>query len=145
MLTIDRARDEPLTLLCLGAHSDDIEIGCGGTILRLTGDFSNVRVVWVVFAAADQRAEEARHSADAFLQSAQGKTVIVKDFRDVFVRLDENTCRTKIQYLLDGFRTQAGRQWFTEDTFLALLRLRGIESPIPTTYAEAFYCRKLAL
>ncbi len=215
MLTIDRARDEPLTLLCLGAHSDDIEIGCGGTILRLTGDFSNVRVVWVVFAAANQRAEEARHSADAFLQSAQGKTVIVKDFRDgffpyiggeikeyfeqlkrecspdiifthyrhdrhqdhrvisdlswnifrshlileyeipkydgdlgspnVFVRLDENTCRTKIQYLLDGFRTQAGRQWFTEDTFLALLRLRGIESPIPTTYAEAFYCRKLAL
>jgi LmbE family N-acetylglucosaminyl deacetylase len=215
MLRLSHAPDEMLTILCLGAHSDDIEIGCGGTILRLIGEYNYVHVVWIVCSAIGQRANEARQSAGFFLGSADDKTVIVKDYRDgffpyigaeikeyfellkqdcspdiifthyrhdrhqdhrvisdltwntfrshlileyeipkydgdlgspnLFVGLDESVCRSKVEYLLDAFRTQAGKQWFSADTFLAILRLRGIESPTPTTYAEAFYCRKLAL
>jgi LmbE family N-acetylglucosaminyl deacetylase len=73
-----------LTLLCLGAHSDDIEIGCGGTILRLLEEFPAARVVWVVFGAAGDRAVEARKSADLFLENADQHELILKGFRDGF-------------------------------------------------------------
>ncbi len=59
-----------------------------------------------------------------------------------FVHLDEATCREKFAILHECFASQRGKHWFTEDTFLALLRLRGVESASPTRYAEAFYCRK---
>jgi LmbE family N-acetylglucosaminyl deacetylase len=62
---------------------------------------------------------------------------------NLYVHLDDATCRMKIQHLFDHFKTQTTRHWFTEDTFLGLLRLRGIESVSPDKYAEAFYCRKL--
>ena len=52
------------------------------------------------------------------------------------------TCRRKVRCIIDSFQTQQNRQWFTEDTFLSLLRLRGIESAAPGGYAEAFFCRK---
>jgi len=52
----------PSHILCLGAHSDDIEIGCGGTLMSLLGQ-SSPSVTWVVFSAAGDRAEEARRSA----------------------------------------------------------------------------------
>ena len=48
-------------------------------------------------------------------------------------------------YVMAGFPTQAGRQWFTEDTFWAMLRVRGVEANSPTRYAEAFYGRKVVL
>ena len=51
------------TILCLGAHSDDIEIGAGATVLRLVREHPQARVVWVVLAAAGRRGEEARASA----------------------------------------------------------------------------------
>jgi LmbE family N-acetylglucosaminyl deacetylase len=60
-----------------------------------------------------------------------------------FVHLSEAQCRTKARILLECFKTQRGKQWFTEDTFLALARLRGIESNAPRKFAEAFYCRKM--
>jgi LmbE family N-acetylglucosaminyl deacetylase len=60
-----------------------------------------------------------------------------------FVHLTESICRRKIAYILDIFKTQKEKQWFTEDTFLSVLRLRGIESNAPSKYAEAFYCRKM--
>ncbi len=60
-----------------------------------------------------------------------------------FVPLDKSICRMKIRYILDCFKTQNGKHWFTEDTFLSLLTIRGIESNAPSKYAEAFYCRKL--
>lgn len=215
MLTIDRRPGEQLRILCLGAHSDDIEIGCGGTILRLTGTYRDIHVVWVVLGATQQRADEARRSADLFLGQATEKTVVVKGFRDGFfpyigaevkeyfeqlkrelspdiifthyrhdrhqdhrlvsdltwntfrhhfileyeipkydgdlgnpnfyVRLDEETCVTKVKYLIATFQTQANKHWFSEDTFFALSRLRGIESHMPTQYAEAFYCRKATI
>jgi len=74
-----------LKLLCLGAHSDDIEIGCGGTILKwIRESKTGVQVFWVVFSASQDRAEEARKCADLFLKGASKKTVQVKKFRDGF-------------------------------------------------------------
>ena len=56
-----------LRVLCLGAHSDDIEIGCAATLLGLVERGSSVRVDWVVLSALGERAVEARRSADALL------------------------------------------------------------------------------
>ena len=51
-------------------------------------------------------------------------------------------CKRKIDFLANAFASQADKQWFTEDTFRALLRIRGIESNAQGRYAEGFYCRK---
>ena len=64
---------------------------------------------------------------------------------NVYVPLSTEVCQRKIDLLMAGFPTQAGRQWFTEDTFRAMLRVRGVEANSPTKYAEAFYGRKVVL
>ena len=64
---------------------------------------------------------------------------------NVFIHLDEAICEKKIEHILNNFKTQAENQWFTEETFRSILRLRGIESNSPTEYAEAFYSRKIVL
>ncbi len=74
----------PLKLLCLGAHSDDIEIGCGGTVLRLLSEHPGSSVHWAVFSANEEREVEARASAAAFLSQAGHSTVVVKQFRESF-------------------------------------------------------------
>jgi LmbE family N-acetylglucosaminyl deacetylase len=205
----------PLQVLCLGAHSDDLEIGCGWTLRTLIATHPNLRVHWVVFSANTQRAVEARTSAARFLEGAGRTEVIVKEFRDgffpylggdiktffeelkvsctpdlifthfrddrhqdhrlisdltwntyrnhlileyeipkydgdlaspnFFVPLDEPTCRNKVRWIIEGFQTQHNRHWFTEETFNALMRLRGMESGAPSGYAEGFYCRKAVL
>jgi LmbE family N-acetylglucosaminyl deacetylase len=212
MLALNFQQDR-LKVLCLGAHCDDIEIGCGGTILKLIAHYPNAEFYWVVFSANPQRAQEASESANAFLRHAQEKKIVIKDFRDsffpyigleikeyfeqfrrefspdlvfthyrndlhqdhrlisdltwntfrdhlileyeipkydgdlgtpnFFVYLDEATCHRKIKYILDSFKTQAENQWFSQETFLAIMRLRGIESNAPDKYAEAFYGRKI--
>jgi LmbE family N-acetylglucosaminyl deacetylase len=82
-LSIQRDPGAPIRLLCLGAHSDDIEIGCGATILRLTELYAAAAIRWIVFGAADdRRREEALAGADAFLARAAEKEVVVKTFRD---------------------------------------------------------------
>lgn len=201
-------------ILCLGAHSDDIEIGCGGTILRLIREHPRLQVRWVVFSAGPQRRSEAATAAELFLQGAQAE-VEVLGFRDgffpydgaaikeqferikgeftpdlvfthyrhdrhqdhrqlsdlawntfrshpileyeipkydgdlgvpnLFVPLSEELARRKVQHVFTAFASQHDKHWFTEDTFLGLMRLRGIEAPAQTHYAEAFYARKLAL
>jgi LmbE family N-acetylglucosaminyl deacetylase len=73
-----------LRLLCLGAHSDDIEIGCGGTVLRLLADYPGAIVHWVVFASNEQREREARASAEAFTAGAARATIVVQRFRESF-------------------------------------------------------------
>jgi LmbE family N-acetylglucosaminyl deacetylase len=203
-------------VLCLGAHSDDIEIGCGGTILRLMRENPSIEINWVVFCGADERRErEARESAARYLQGATATHVAVHKFRDAFMQFDganvkvafeglkklgdpdlifthfrddrhqdhrllsdltwntwrdhqileyeilkydgdlgrpnvyapipEDLCRRKIELLMQGFPTQAKRQWFSEDTFWAMLRIRGVECNSATKFAEAFYCRKMIL
>jgi len=205
----------PLRVLCLGAHSDDLEIGCGGTILKLTTGEIPLDVTWIVFSANEERRREATESADVFLGRAVKKEVLVNDYRDgffpyiggaikeyfealktrmspdlifthyrqdlhqdhrviseltwntfrnhfileyeipkydgdmgspnAFVQLDESTSRRKIETILASFQTQEHRHWFSEDLFLSLLRLRGMECNSPSGYAEAFYCRKMVL
>ena len=202
-------------LLCLGAHADDIEIGCAGTIMKLTQGRPGLGVTWVVFGADGARAREAQRSAATLLRGVKRKEIVVKTFRDgffpsqaaeikdvfealkphvspdvilthhrhdlhqdhrliaeltwntfrhhlvleyeipkydgdlgapsVFVPLSEALARRKVRHILRHFETQVGRSWFTEDLFLSLLRLRGMEAPATTRYAEAFYCKKLVL
>jgi LmbE family N-acetylglucosaminyl deacetylase len=72
------------TVLCLGAHSDDIEIGCGGAIRRLIGECEGVTVYWIVFSANGLREREARSSAEDFLGFVQDSRVEIKDFRNGF-------------------------------------------------------------
>jgi len=69
-------------VLCLGAHSDDIEIGCGATLLKLMAAYQHLSFYWVVFGASGQRAQEACQSAAAFLQDSGERRVEVHSFRD---------------------------------------------------------------
>jgi LmbE family N-acetylglucosaminyl deacetylase len=210
-----RADEAPLRLLVIGAHSDDIEIGCGGTILKLIEQGSLSEMCWVVLTGESKRATEARQSAEALLADIPAKRVVLKDFRDgyfpydgaeiknffeelkgefapdlilthqrsdlhqdhrvtceltwntfrdhlileyeipkydgdigvpnLFVPIDESLCRKKIDHLMTHFGSQLSKQWFKEDLFSGLLRLRGMECNSPTSYAEAFYCRKAML
>src|ERR1043165_9257035 len=72
-------------VLCVGAHSDDIEIGCGGTVLRMIEQNKNIEFYWLVLCSNPQRAIEATKSANEFLKGVKKKTIIVKDFRDGFL------------------------------------------------------------
>lgn len=202
-------------VLCLGAHADDIEIGCGGTILQMLSCRRQMEIVWAVFSSGKEREREARASATLFLKQAKHREVVVKNFRDgffpfegarikeffeelkaqvspdlvfthyrddrhqdhrtisdltwntfrnhlileyeipkydgdlgtpnFFVPLTGEICDRKVRYICEIFQTQGNKAWLTEDTFQALLRLRGVECNAPDKRAEAFYCRKLAL
>lgn len=69
------------SVLCLGAHCDDIEIGCGGTILRIVAENPAVHVHWVVMSSDERRAAEARVGAALFLADAASSNVSVEQFR----------------------------------------------------------------
>jgi len=205
----------PLNILCLGAHSDDIEIGCGGTILRLAQQYPNCVFHWVVFSAIGSRAAEAQRAAALFTSMTTIQGPLLKDFQDgfmpfvgaevkavfeelkqkvtpdliftnnredahqdhrllgqltwntfrdhlileyeipkydgdlgrpnLFVPLDSEVCERKVGYIMEAFPSQHARRWFQRDTFLSIMRLRGIECNAPGGYAEAFYCRKAVL
>jgi LmbE family N-acetylglucosaminyl deacetylase len=214
-LTVRRDPGRPLRLLALGAHADDIEIGCGGTVLRLVAEHPGMAVDWVVLSGQGPRAGEAADSAAAFLEGTGATTVAVERFRDgffpydgaavkryfedlkarvqpdlilaprledrhqdhrlvaeltwntfrnhlileyeipkyegdlgqpnLFVPLQREQAERKIELLLKHFPSQAGRSWWGDDTFRAILRLRGVESNAPSGLAEAFGARKLVL
>jgi LmbE family N-acetylglucosaminyl deacetylase len=82
MLNLAQVADP--VVLYLGAHSDDIEIGCGGTTLRLIEEYPHLRVYWVVFSATPARAVEAVSSAEKFLAGVSDRQIIVKEFPDGF-------------------------------------------------------------
>ncbi len=71
-------------VLCVGAHSDDIEIGCGGTLLMLARKYPSIEFRWVVFSAEGVRSREARRSASALLRGVKKKRVVVKQFTGSF-------------------------------------------------------------
>src|SRR4051812_41993327 len=80
------ADDRPLrSILCLGAHCDDIEIGCGGTLLKLLAQAPDREVTWVIFTSNETRAAEARKAAHLFLQGAARRNIVVHAFRDGFL------------------------------------------------------------
>jgi LmbE family N-acetylglucosaminyl deacetylase len=76
---------EPLTLLCIGAHSDDIEIGCGGTILRILRDSPKSVVHWIVFSAAGIRKEEAHRGWELFTGATTQGIPTFHGFQDGFL------------------------------------------------------------
>jgi len=204
----------PLKVLCVGAHSDDIEIGCGGLILSLIKGRRRIDVTWVVFSGSRERERAARRGAAAFLKGAHRASVIVKQFKDghfpyegaavksafeslkpinpdlvlthfredrhqdhrvlsdlawntfrdhfvleyeipkfdgdlgrpnLFVPLTPAMAARKADYLTRVFGTQRDKHWFSPETFLGLMRLRGMECRAPAGYAEAFYARKSVL
>ena len=75
----------PRRVLVLGAHCDDIEIGCGGTLLRLASERSDLEVCWAVFSSTPDRAKEARTSAAAFLHGVAKAEVMVSQHRDGYL------------------------------------------------------------
>jgi LmbE family N-acetylglucosaminyl deacetylase len=83
-LNLELPKDRPLKILCLGAHSDDIEIGCGGTILRLAEQYPKCEFYWVVFNATGVREAEARTAANLF-GGARLKQTVFKSFQDGFL------------------------------------------------------------
>jgi LmbE family N-acetylglucosaminyl deacetylase len=87
-LNLPQRSNAPLKVLCLGAHADDIEIGCGGTVLQLLSSQRTLEFFWIVFSSSSEREREARNSAALFLDQAEHKEVIVKDFRDGFFPYD---------------------------------------------------------
>lgn len=84
MLPLSFNKEGPLRIVCLGAHSDDIEIGCGGTVLRFLSERPGSEVTWVVFSATGVREPEARASAEDFTAGAAKRTVLTKSFRESY-------------------------------------------------------------
>jgi LmbE family N-acetylglucosaminyl deacetylase len=86
-------------ILALGAHADDIEIGCGGTLLRLLSERSDLEVTWVVFCSTPERAREAEASAQRFLERASRRRVIVKSHRDGFLPTEQAGVKEEFEEL----------------------------------------------
>ena len=209
------AAEAPRRVLAIGCHADDIEIGCGGTLLTLAKSTPGLEVHWVVLAARGARGAEAKASAEAFLAGIAEARVEMHEFRDgflpyvggevkevfedlkgrvdpqivlthasydlhqdhrlaceltwntfrnhlileyeipkvdgdlgrpnVFVPLTAAIAEQKLALLEQHFPSQSGKHWFDHDTFLGLMRLRGMEAVAPERLAEAFTCRKLVV
>lgn len=213
-LNLPAGKNDPVVVLCLGAHSDDIEIGCGGTLLHLKQLLPRLKFHWVVLSAAGKRGKEAAKAAELFAGDRE-KKVVLKEYRDgflpyhgkevkdffeemkaqvnphlifthwqgdahqdhrlvseltwntfrdhlileyeipkydgdmgrpnLFVSLEKSLYEHKIDYLHQAFESQRSKPWFARETFLGLMRLRGMESNSPSGYAEAFHVRKVAI
>jgi LmbE family N-acetylglucosaminyl deacetylase len=84
-LSFKNGRHPLRRILCLGAHCDDIEIGCGGTILRLAQNLPRFEIHWVVFTASPERRREAFRCARLFLKNVHSKQIVVHSYRDGFL------------------------------------------------------------
>jgi LmbE family N-acetylglucosaminyl deacetylase len=214
-LRLGQSEAEPRRVLAIGAHPDDIEIGCTGTILKLVEQDAVAEVRWIVLSGEGERAREARRSAEALLEDVPRTEVVIRAFPDgffpyegqrikdffedlkadfspdvvfthqradlhqdhrlsceltwntfrdhlileyevpkydgdmsapnAFVPLEERLRRRKIDHLMSHFGSQLSKRWFKEELFSSLLRLRGMECNSPSSYAEAFFCRKAVL
>lgn len=93
---------EPLRLLCIGGHSDDLEIGCGGAILTWLNSMPAVEITWVVLSACAERGAEARSSADALLQRAAQLCIVLGEFHDGFMPAQYREVKTFFEGLKQG-------------------------------------------
>jgi LmbE family N-acetylglucosaminyl deacetylase len=202
-----------LRVLCIGAHCDDIEIGCGATLQALQAQCKSLAIDWALLSGSDERVNEStlayrllvrprargalrfgdftdgRFPADyarikeyfEALKSLPRPDIIFcheradrhqdhrivnemtwNTFRDhivleyeipkwdgglgepnVYVQVSRKQADAKVKALLRAHRSQSGRDWFTAETFMALLRLRGIECRAESGLAEAFHGRKV--
>ena len=202
-------------ILCVGAHCDDIEIGCGGALLALQ-QHQNLVIDWVVLTGTPDRRAETRKARQLLIRPrARGELrfgdfpdgrfpahyaamkefveslkismkrpdiiltherddrhqdhravneLVWNTFRDhvvleyeipkwdgglgqpnVYLPVTAQQAKKKVDALLGSHRSQRKHDWFTRDTFLSLLRLRGIECRSPSGYAEGFHGRKLRI
>lgn len=204
----------PQRILCFGAHCDDVEIGCGGTLLQLAASLPDAEIRICTFSGNDEREAETREALARFLGVQVRDRIDVKRFRNghfpycateikdhiesykpfqpdlvfthyrfdqhqdhrtiseltantfrnnlvleyeilkydsdlgnpnVFVPLSRVHLDLKTSILLESFKSQHEKQWFTRDVFESMARIRGVQSASPTGLAEAFYGYKLAL
>jgi len=103
LLGIDGARDAPLTVVCIGAHADDLEIGCGGTVRQLVEQHPGSEVRWWVVTGDDVRHREARAAADTLLADACRLTVTVSPFRDGYLPADFRSVKDAFEAFRRGF------------------------------------------
>jgi LmbE family N-acetylglucosaminyl deacetylase len=199
-------------VLVLGAHCDDVEIGCFGTLWALLSSRPGLHLHVVLFASDDNRRAESEKAISRLERQCASLVFETHEFRDgffpsqwaeikdgfeqlksrvqpdvifthsfgdahqdhrivseltrntfrnhlvleyeipkvdgdlghpgVYVPLTMETVERKIQTLMDCYPSQRSRAWFTEDLFLGLMRLRGMECASPSGYAEAFHSRK---
>ena len=102
-------------LLLLGAHSDDIEIGCGGTVLSLTQRNPKLEIGWVIFSADRTRAREALTSAQLFLKDASRSKIEVKNFRTSFFPVQEESIKNFFETLKRSFKPDIVFTHYRED------------------------------
>lgn len=92
----------PLRVLCLGAHADDIEIGCGATLLSMAEKFQSLEVRWVVFSGDRTRSAEARQSAGHWLERVPEKKIELHGFRDGFFPDEWAAVKSEFEQLKNG-------------------------------------------
>lgn len=103
------------TILCLGAHCDDIEIGCGGTLLRLVREYPDASVHWVVLSSDPVRAREAQDGASRFLDGVRKKTVVIKEFKNGFFPYSGAQIKAYFEQLKNEVRPDIIFTHFRED------------------------------
>ena len=205
----------PPVVLCVGAHADDVEIGCGGTLQVLLEDVPEAEVHWLVLTGADERAREVEASARLFLGGAGAGRLVLGGLRDgylpheaarakdlfesvkaelrpelvlthhgddahqdhrlaseltwntwrdamileyevpkwdgdlsrpnLYVPLSAEQLHRKTERLQAVYGSQRSKDWFDDEVFRGLARLRGMECRADSGYAEAFHARKLLL
>ena len=208
-------RGGALSVLCLGAHCDDIEIGVGGTLLAWMAAGAKLDIHWCVLSGTADRAAEAQAAAADFLQGAVASRVEILDFKNSFfpsqadeiktwfeglkgrvrphvvlthrrddahqdhrevcghtwhtfrdhlileyeipkwdgdlgqpnfyVPLPRSILDRKVSLLMKHFGSQRSKDWYDEDVFRGLARLRGMECRAPEHSAEGFFARKVTL
>lgn len=85
MINVKLNNSGPLEILCLGSHCDDIEIGCGATLLKIFDQYKIGSVYWAVMCSNNERKKEALASAEAFLDGIHEKHIHIMNFRDGFL------------------------------------------------------------
>src|SRR6185295_5747792 len=101
-LLFDRPRRRALKVLCLGAHCDDVDIGCGGTLLRMIAQNPRIDVTWAAFSGDERRTRELNRSAARFLRKAAAKRVVPHRFRDGFFPAEYAGIKEAMNSLRDG-------------------------------------------